>query len=260
VQYDPIGNDYLVLKGNSELGRNVKAVAVPHLFNLDRCAWRRGPHHPTAILNSGGFTTWDASRRLLWGHSGDDGGGNGFIGFCPDGANADGTFGRWGALHPNKFPRAANHNAMQIDPRRDLIVVLVHARDALYAINPADPGAAAVPLRSSGPRPRIAEYAALEYAPNLDRLIYYSAENGAALHTIAAPDGAGWSLLTGGEWQWTRLEGEGLDPVADARARSRHARNWRHTFGRFRVSSWGAIDVALLIRHIDSPVYARRLN
>jgi hypothetical protein len=260
VQYDAIGNDYLILKGNSELGPNVKAVAIPHMFNLDRRQWRRGPLHASAILDSGGFTTWDASRRTLWGHSGDDGGGNAFIGYCPDGANADGSFGRWGPLHPSKFPGVANHNAMQIDPVRDIIVVLVHACDALFAINPSDPGAPAVSLRSSGVRPRLAECAAIEYAPSLDRLIYYSAEHGAAVHTIAAPQGSDWSALTSGEWKWSRCVGDGLDPVADARAGSRHASNWRHTFGRFRVASWGSVDVALLIRHVDSPVYALRLN
>jgi len=260
VQYDLVGNDYLILKGNSELGLEVKAAAIPHMFNLDRREWRRGPEHPTAILNSAGFTTWDASRRLLWGHSGDDGGGNAFIGFCPDGVNADGTSGRWGERYPNKLPGFANHNAMQIDPVRDIIVVLVHARDALYAINPAAPDAPAVALRCSGSRPRIAEYAALEYAPNLDRLIYYSAEEGATVHTVAATGGSGWAGLTSGEWRWTRCAGEGLDPVADARNCSRYASNWPHTFGRFRVSSWGTIDVALLIRHIDTPVYALRLN
>jgi hypothetical protein len=85
VQYDPLGNDYILLKGQTELGRAVKAAAIPHLFNLDTLRWRRGPKHPTAILNSGGWTTWDESRRVLWGHSGDDGGGNGFVGFYPDG-------------------------------------------------------------------------------------------------------------------------------------------------------------------------------
>jgi hypothetical protein len=260
VQYDVVGNDYLILKGNSELGPHVKAVAIPHMFNLDALQWRRGPQHPSAILNSGGFTTWDASRRVLWGHSGDDGGGNAFVGYCPDGANRDGTFGHWGPLHPNKFPGVANHNAMQLDPNRDLIIVLVHARDGLFAINPSDPAAPAVPLRSSGRRPRIAEYAALEYAPNLDRLIYYSAQDGAAVHTIAAPKGSSWSALTTGEWEWAQCAGDDLDPVADARAATRHASNWRQTFGRFRVASCGSIDVALLIRHVDTPVYALRLE
>jgi hypothetical protein len=260
VQYDAVGNDYLILKGNSELGPDVKAVAIPHLFNLDRRQWRRGPLHASATLNSGGCTTWDASRRVLWGHSGDDGGGNAFIGYCPDGANADGSFGRWGSLHANKFPGIANHNAMQIHPLRDIIVVLVHARDGLFALNPSDPAAPAAPLRSSGARPRIAEYAALEYAPNLDRLIYYSAEDGAAVHSIAAPQGSGWTALTTADWDWAQCAGDGLDPIADARAGSRHATNRRHTFGRFRVASWGAIDVALLIRHVDTPVYALRLN
>ncbi|MGB5104049.1 MAG: kelch repeat-containing protein [Steroidobacteraceae bacterium] len=232
VQYDPIGNDYIILKGNSELGPNVKAVAVPHLFNLDRRQWRRGPFNASAILNSGGFTTWDASRRFLWGHSGDDGGGNAFVGYCPDSANADGTFGQWGPLHPNKFPGVANHNAMQIDPIRDLIVVLVHARDGLFAINPSDPAAPAAPLRSGGTRPRIAECAALEYAPNLDRLIYYSARDGAAVHTIAAPHGSSWSALTAGEWEWARCSSDGLDPVADAKIASRRiTRNDSATFG-----------------------------
>jgi hypothetical protein len=260
VQYDAVGNDYLLLRSNSELGPKVKAVAIPHMFNLDRRQWRRGPLQASAILNSGGFTTWDASRRTLWGHSGDDGGGNAFIGFCPDGANANGTFGHWGQLHPSKFAGVANGNAMQIDPMRDIVVVLVHTRDGLFAINPSDPAAPAAPLRSRGERPCIAECAAIEYAPSLDRLIYYSAEDGSAVHAIAAPQGSGWPAISLGEWHWTRCARAGLDPVADAKAASRHASNWRQTFGRFRVASWGSIDVALLIRHVDTPVYALRLN
>jgi hypothetical protein len=260
VQYDEVGNDYIIVKGNSELGSNVKAVAIPHMFNLDRRQWRRGPLHASAIMNSGGFTTWDASRRVLWSHSGDDGGGNAFIGFFPDGANTDGTFGHWGRLHPSKLPSVANHNAMQIDPMRDIVVVLVHARDGLFAINPSDPAAPATPLRSRGARPNIAECAAIEYAPSLDRMIYYSPMDGAAVHTIAAPQGSDWPALTSGEWQWTRRVDAGLDPIADAKARSRHVINWRHTFGRFRVATWGSVDLALLIRHVDTPVYALRLN
>ena len=138
----PVGNDYILFKGQTELGPDVKAVAIPHLFNLDTLAWRHGPRHPAAILNSGGWTTWDASRRVVWGHSGDDGGGNAFIGFCPDGDNGDGTFGRWIDCFRTSCPGVANHNAMQIDPVRDIIVVAAHARDALYAIDPADPGRA----------------------------------------------------------------------------------------------------------------------
>ena len=62
------------------------------------------------------------------------------------------------------------------------------------------------------------------------------------------------------EWAWMLCADDSFDPVADARAGSRHAGNWRHTFGRFRVASWGSTDVALLIRHVDTPVYALRLN
>jgi hypothetical protein len=48
VQYDPVGNDYVLFKGQTELGPDVKAVAIPHLFNLDTLAWRHGPRHPAA--------------------------------------------------------------------------------------------------------------------------------------------------------------------------------------------------------------------
>lgn len=260
VQYDPVGNDYLILKSNSELGPNVKAVATPHMLNLDSLAWRRGPQHPQAILNSGGFTTWDSKRRLLWGHSGDDGGGNAFIGFCPDGAGPDGTFGHWGPMYDNKFSGHASHNVMQIDPRRDIIVVGLHQDGGLHALDPSNPAARARPLRCAGETGRISECAAMEFAPNLDRLVYYSARDGASVYTIAAPDPGGNSNAWRGVWQWSRLDGDGPDPIEDAREGSRHADNWQHTFGRFRVASWDGIDVALLIRHIDSPVYALRLN
>jgi hypothetical protein len=102
MQYDP--SFYIVFKGQTELGPDVEAVAIPHLFNLDRLSWRHGPQHPSAILNSGGWTTWDDSRHVMWGHSGDDGGGNAFIGFFPDGENADGTVGRWSEHFPSKLP------------------------------------------------------------------------------------------------------------------------------------------------------------
>ena len=138
VQYDESGNDYLLLKGQTELGPNVKAAAVAHLFNLDTLTWRRGPEHPTAILNAGGFTTWDAKRRVLWGHSGDDGGGNAFVAYSPDGVNSDGTYGQWCDVFPSKLTGMANHNAMQIQPVNDKIMVSLHASDSLAYIDPEE--------------------------------------------------------------------------------------------------------------------------
>ena len=68
VQYDPVGNDYLLFKGQIELGPDVQAAPIPHMLNLDTLTWRRGPKHPSAILTSGGWTTWDPWRRIMWGH------------------------------------------------------------------------------------------------------------------------------------------------------------------------------------------------
>lgn len=261
VQYDPIGNDYILLKGQTELGRFVKAVAIPHLFNLETMRWRRGPKHPTAILNSGGWTTWDDSRRLLWGHAGDDGGGNAFIGFHPDGDNGNGTYGRWTEHFANKLPGIANHNAMQIHPLRDVIVVSVHARDELHALNPADPAREIVCLTSVGQKPRLQPFAALEYAPNITRLVYFSPVDDGIVYTIApSPERVSRCLLEEWNWQAHRPASGTLRPIADAAGRSCFGVNLSHVFGRFRIASFDNVDVAILVRHVDSPVYAWRLN
>ncbi|HLX27179.1 MAG TPA: hypothetical protein VKV24_01675 [Casimicrobiaceae bacterium] len=261
VQYDPIGNDYILFKGQTELGPNVKAVAIPHLFNLDTFTWRRGPRHDKAILSSGGFTTWDASRRVIWGHAGDDGGGNAFISFCPDFDERAGTFGHWGEMFPSKLPGVANGNAMQWHPKRDIIVVAVHAHDALFAIDPAHPGRDIVPLESVGHKPPLQPFAAMECAPSIDRIVYFSPMDGGVVHLIAAPNEDGPRALTcPWTWQVCALAAKSMNPIADAARRSRFAVNRAHAFGRFRIASFDGTDVAILVRHVDGPVYAMRLN
>ena len=51
-----------------------------------------------------------------------------------------------------------------------------------------------------------------------------------------------------------------VGPIADAANHSRYPVNLSQTFGRFRIASFGTIDVAMLVRHVDSPVYAMRLT
>jgi hypothetical protein len=259
VQYDPVGNDYLLLKGQQELGPDVKATPISHMFNLDSLTWRRGPKHPSAVLGSGGWTTWDASRRILWGHSGDSG--NGFIGFSPDGDNGDGTFGSWTPLYPKKI-QPADHNTMAIDPERDMIVVVAGAANALYALDPKAPAGDLTRLSSTGEQPVLAEFAGLEYAPNLHRLVYYSARNGPQVYSMSGPHGSSWTQRTNGAWKWRSiLNGDNqLDPIAHGASCTMFGINKDHTFGRFRVASYGAVDLAVLIRHVDSPVYAMRLG
>jgi len=251
VQYDEVGNNFLLLKGQIELGPRVKATAIPHLLNLDSLSWKRGPMHPSAILNSGGFTTWDARRRVLWGNSGDDGGGNAFIGFCPDGEHSDGTTGSWRELYPNKLEGEANHSAMQYLFQADLIIASIHSRNQLASIDPNDPGKPVEAINSSGDMPKIQEYAALEYSPRLGSLVYYSAANGPDVYRIDLNKSA----------HWRKLSAEDLfDPVADAANQTRHRCNPSHTFGRFRVAGFRELDLAILVRHIDSPVYAMKLG
>jgi len=47
------------------------------------------------------------------------------------------------------------------------------------------------------------------------------------------------------------------DPIAHAAALSAHGVNRDHTFGRFRVVTYGETEVAILVRHTDTPVYDR---
>jgi len=260
VQYDPAGNDYLLLKGQTELGPDVKATPIAHMFDLDSSRWRRGPRHPSAILGSGGWTTWDPARKILWGHSGDSG--NAFIGFSPDGDNGDGTFGYWTQLYAKKIHKGADHNAMAMDPARDIILVTVSESNALNAIDPSAPDREIARISSAGNQPIISEFAALEYAPNLDQFVYFSANDGPQIYSIAAPSGSKWSQLTGGAWTWRSLlhERNRLDPVAHAQGISSFGVNKSHTFGRFRVATYGRTDVAILVRHTDTPVYALRLS
>ena len=124
-----------------------------------------------------------------------------------------------------------------------------------YRISGDDPD---LGLPATPNKPLISKYAALEYAPNLDQFVYYSANDGAQIYSIAAPVG---SSLTGGTWTWQELvNNDSLDPIADAQAISKHAVNRSHTFGRFRIATYGKIDLAILVRHIDTPVYAMRLS
>ena len=91
---------------------------------------------------------------FLWGHSGDDGGGNAFVAYSPDGVNPNGTVGTWSESHPSKLPGEANHNAMQIHPAADSILVSLHARDSLGFIDPKNPDDASSRLvRSRGFKP-----------------------------------------------------------------------------------------------------------
>ena len=259
VQYDSIGNDFLLLKGQTELGAHVKSVAIPHMFNLNSLTWRHGPKHSSAILGSGGWTAWDSARRILWGHSGASG--NAFIGFSPDGDNGDGTFGSWTPLSPKKV-HTADHYAMAFDPVRDILGVIVSTDNAFYAIDPSTRNREFVLLYSTGDQPRISAYAALEYAPNLDRFVYYSANDGPQIYSIATRAGSRWSDLTNRAWIWNRLinDANKLDPISDAQAISSYDTNKAHTFGRFRLAAYGSVDVAILVRHTDTPVYAMRIN
>lgn len=266
VQYDKEGNDLLLFKSQLELGEEVKPLAIPHLFNLSRREWRRGPCHPTVYLGAGGWTAWDNKRRVLWGNSGD--GSDCFLGFSPDGKNPDGTLGHWGECFRGKLPGSADHCTMAYDPRADQLVVVDHERNLLGRLDPKDPSEPMVSLLTSD-CPSLAPYAMLEYSPRLDSFVYYSACDGANIWRIQrglSNGGTDPEREPGQTKDWTVYHCENLldpenrlDPIADAAQRTRHSIHRDHTFGRFRVASFEEMDLAVLVRHVDTPVYVMRI-
>src|SRR5436190_2242671 len=104
--------------------------------------------------------------------------------------------------------------------------------------------------------------AATENAANLARLVYFSPLDNGVVYTVEGPHREGSSDKFVEAWTWHAHEpaADTLRPIIDAASRSRFPLNLSHTFERFRIASFGAIDLALLIRHVDSPVYAMRLT
>ncbi len=262
VQYDAVGNTVVLTKGQTELGEQVKAIPIPHLLNLDTLSWRHGPTHADAILNSGGWSTWDATRRVLWIHSGDAGGGNAFLTYSPDGENEDVAVGQWGERYDNKFPNQADHNCMQLDPAGAVILVVNHQRDALFALNPEMPAQSPTLLREAGERPKLSPFASLEYSAALQCFVYYSAHDGPKVYGLTAPSSENGADPFKSVLTWSRLDAPEprLDPVADAAAQSHYPVNRFHTFGRFRVADYDEGVLAILVRHIDTPVYVAKLR
>jgi len=252
VQYDEAGNDLLIFKSQLELGEDVKPLSIPHLFNLSSGTWRRGPLHPSAYLGAGGWTAWDEKRRVLWGNSGDAS--NYFLGFAPDGENPDGSCGHWCQCFPGKLPGTADHSAMAYDPVADRLLVIAHVADALALLVPGDPGKPLEFVASAG-QPRLSAYAALEYSPRLDSLIYYSACDGDKVWRVQRHS-MDWSRAT---WSHLTEPGNPLDPVQNALELSRHPVHKGHTFGRFRLAGFKDMDLAVLVRHVDTPVYVMRV-
>lgn len=266
IQYDEVGNDLLLFKSQLELGKEVKPLAIPHLFNLDRREWRRGPCHPTAYLGAGGWTAWDGKRRILWGNSGD--GSDCFIGFSPDKENPDGTFGYWGECFPGKLPGSANHCVMAYDPKADLLLIVDHNRNQIGKLKPEDPRKPVTYL-STLDGIKLAPHAAMEYSPHLDSLIYYSANDGAKIWRIqcdfsngeTVPEDEPNRIKSCDSCHYENLlnPNNQLDPIKDAAQQARHPVHIDHTYGRFRIASFDKIELIVLIRHIDTPVYVMRI-
>ena len=98
------------------------------------------------------------------------------------------------------------------------------------------------------------------YVPS-ECLVYFTPQDDGVVHTLRPPRRDRSSNKFSGVWRWEAILplADGAGPIADAAGRSRYPVNRSHVFGRFRIATFDAIDLAILVRHVDSPVYAMRL-
>lgn len=80
--------------------------------------------------------------------------------------------------------------------------------------------------------------------------MYYSALDGPSMYAIDIRDEAHWQKIAAAD---------SIDPITDAAAQSEFSVNLSHTFGRFRIASFAELELAVLVRHVDSSVFAMRL-
>lgn len=141
----------------------------------------------------------------------------------------------------------ATYTVGAYDPVNDLIVLINGSgSNALWSINPANLGAAALPLTEVN-APTKANGAAFEYSAALGGFIYYAA--GTAVYKV---------VKSGSNWVWTLLTNAGLNTVVPEDMEA------NQVFSKFQVMKWGTTELLVGVKRTgatgEGSVYAFRLS
>ncbi|HEY7640183.1 MAG TPA: hypothetical protein VH814_10695 [Steroidobacteraceae bacterium] len=246
VEYDPLSNSMVLLKGQNELGppSNNTAISVVHAFDFDTKTWRRSQMQSGLTIYSGGYSAYDSKRQVFWAEGGASS--NGFVKFDPKPQNSDGTFGSW-TTYPKIVTRT---NAVATyDPAHDLILVAgFREGPEVFAIDPNNVSGGRTALKEVGAAPTKEQASGWEWSTLRGSIIYW--RRGAGVYELKL-QGTDWKA---GSWEWSNLT-VGANSVTPQEMEVDNG-----PFSRFRLINYGdGTEVAVVVNRPDGPVYAFRM-
>lgn len=236
LEYHLATNSFVVLEGErNAFGGYV--VPNPSLLALGGRSWRRGTPS-TMAMGSLGWSAYDSRRDVIW-TSGGCCTTNPVAAFDPDGVAGDGTFGAW-SYYASHSVLNRNNSMAAYDPVRDVVAVTAFGSSpTIHVVDPTDPDRAPQLVSTTGAPPALSSGHGWEFSPSREAFLYWA---GAHVYELRPTDG---------DWGW-------LDITNPAGAITpEYATNG--VFSRFRVMSYGALDVAITVNSVDGAVYAFRV-
>ena len=251
VDYHPGTNSFVVLKGVQQLGVSggSSSGSPAHLLNFGDLKWRRSP--PSAApYGSSGWSAYDSLRDVFWINPPAYTPAAGFRFFDPNGANADGSVGRWSeAVGPRK--QGGGDGMATYDPHNDIIVYTDFKKvpAKAFGVDLKRPGEPSVPLSLVGSPPQLDTGHGWEWSDLRQSFIYWPRTAGADVHELRLR-GADWRR---GPWAWSSLTSRDNAVVPQAMTAA------NGVFSRFRVVRFSNAEIAVVVNRVDGPVYAFRV-
>lgn len=236
LEYHLATNSFVALESEvNNFGGYV--VPNPFLFSLEHGTWRRGAPSEMSI-GAIGWSAYDSRRDVFW-TSGGCCSDNPVAAFDPDRDNGDGTFGAW-SFHASHSELNSNASMAAYDPDDDLVVV-TSLRDgtSIYAFSAAAPDDPPRVISTVGAEPALAQAHGWEWSPARGAFLYWAGEH---VHELRP---------TGGDWEWHDVTNPASTVTPDYTSNG--------VFSRFRVMSYGSLDVVVTVNAVDGAVYAFRV-
>lgn len=235
LEYHLGTNSFVALEGEvNNFGGYV--VPNPYLFSLEHGTWRRGAPNGSG-MGAIGWSAYDSRRDVFWTAGGCCGGPIGE--FDPSTDNGDGTFGRW-TNHESRPELNVNSSMAAYDPIHDLVAITTFRKTSdVWALDVAAPDEPPVRITTIGAAPTLAQAAGWEWSPSREAFLYWAGEH---VHELRPTSGA---------WEWLDVTNPAGTVTPDYTSNG--------VFSRFRVMSYGALDVAIVVSSVDGPVYAFRV-
>lgn len=237
IEYFPPTNSLIVLR--TMASNSPSNVPVAAQFSFDTGRWTRSPRNTESHHNSGGWSAYDESRRVIWAEGGS--GTTAFTSFNPQARASDGQLGSWANY---RWKVGITDAVAALDPQNDILLVTAFRSGTdIHAIDLKNPSASSVRIKQSGDIPARSSGHGWEWSDTRQAFIYWSPGTGVYEVKLSGND---WRNDT---WVWTQLtSGSNTSPSAKARP-----------YSRFRIARFDDAEVAIVVTGINQPVYAFRI-